>query len=126
MKKLSILLAPAFLAATLAASPLLIGGAAHAEEKAEEAAPAGKMTGGGYGHGKMMDPKLMAERHDMMRDSLKALRDTMAILRDLNHKPTPEQQKKLDEMIKRTDEIIKRHEEMMKEMQMKWKEMPAK
>lgn len=126
MKKLAVLFAPAFLAATLVASPVLIGGYAHAEEKAMEAAPAtppGMMMGG---HGKMMDTKLMMERHDMMQDSLKALRDTMAILRDLNHKPTPEQQKKLDEMIKRTDEIIKRHEDIMKEMQMRWKETPAK
>ncbi len=124
MKKLTVLFAPVFLAATLAASPVLIGGYAHAEEKAEEAAPPGRMMGGGYG--RMADPKLMAERHDMMQDSLKALRDTMEILKDLKHMPTPEQKKKLEEMIKRTDEIIKRHDEMMKEMQMRWKETPAK
>lgn len=123
MKKLTVFFAPAFLAATLAASPVLIGGYAHAEEKAMEAAPPGMMMGG---HGRMMDPKLMAERHDMMQDSLKALRDTMEILKDLKHMPTPEQKKKLEEMIKRTDEIIKRHEEIMKEMQMRWKETPAK
>ena len=111
--------ASAFLTASLIASPVLLEGRAHAEEKTEEAAPPmppGKMMGG---YGRMADPKVIAERHDMMQDSLKALRDTMVILKDLNHKPAPEQKKKLDEMIKRMNEIIERHEAMMKEMQMK-------
>jgi len=119
MQKSTWFFASAFLAASLIVSPVLVEERALASDYGEETpapAPPAKTTGGS---GKMTDPKMMTERHNMMADSLKALRDTMVILKDLKHVPTAEQQKKLDELIKRMDENIVRHEEMMKEMQMK-------